>query len=218
MRLVVFDVDGTLVDSQHLICASMDRGFAGVGLEVPHRERILSCVGLSLDQAVAELAPDADGTARRRIASGYRSAYRYGQMAHTAPLYLGALECLDRLAARPDMLLAVATGMSRRGLNATIAEQGLEGRFVSLQTADDHASKPDPAMLLAALSETGVDAANALMIGDSGADMTMAQSARVAGFGVGWGYETAGALRAAGAVHVAPDFSALTAAIEEWAA
>lgn len=218
MKLVVFDVDGTLVDSQHLICASMGKGFDVAGLETPERARILSCVGLSLDRAVAKLAPMVDDAAQHRIAAGYRSAYAFGRMTQHPPLYPGARECLDRLAARDDLLLAVATGKSRRGVDAMIDEYGLEGVFVSLQTADDHPSKPDRAMLLAALSDTGMDARDAVMIGDTEYDMQMGCAAGTAAFGVAWGYHTPQALRVAGASLVAPDFAALMQAIEEWAA
>lgn len=220
MRLVVFDVDGTLVDSQHLICASMRQGFslAGLETETPARDEILSCVGLSLDQAIAELAPDADGAAQRRILAGYRSAYQVGRLMENPPLYDGAMDCLDRLASRDDLLLAIATGKSRRGLDAMIEQHGLEGRFVSLQTADDHPSKPHPAMLQQALHDTGVEASNAVMIGDSEYDIRMAVAGGMPSFGVAWGFGSEKALLAAGAAFVTADFSALTKAIEEWAA
>ncbi len=217
MKLVVFDVDGTLVDSQHLICASMGRGFDLVGLETPDRPRILSCVGLSLDRAVAELAPDADDAVQRRIAAGYRSAFSFGRIVEQPPLYPGARDCLDLLSARDDLLLAVATGKSRRGVNSMIEAHGLAGFFVNLETADDHPSKPDPAMLRAAIFETGGDASSSVMIGDTGYDMQMAGAAGVAGFGVAWGYHDAAMLREAGAALVAPDFQTLTREIERWA-
>lgn len=218
MRLVVFDVDGTLIDSQHLICAAMEQGFAMAGLTAPGRDRILSCVGLSLDQAVMDLAPDIDDGLLRRIVAGYRSAYQVGRVADNPPLYPGALDCLDRLAARDDLLLAIATGKSGRGLDAMIQHHRLQGRFVSLQTADHHPSKPHPAMLLQALQEAGAEAADTVMIGDTEYDMAMAIAAGVSGFGVAWGYGTAEALSRAGATLIAHDFPALTRAIEEWAA
>lgn len=218
MRLVVFDVDGTLVDSQHHIVSAMTEGFAAAGLTPPPRAEVLGIVGLSLPVAVAQLAPLAELPVQSRIVEGYRAAYLQARMQETAPLYPGARDCLDRLAARQDMQLAVATGKSRRGLDAMLEAHGLGGYFVSLQTADGHPSKPHPAMLWAALAEAGTDADRAVMVGDTSFDMDMARAAGMPGFGVSWGYHPAAALDAAGAALIAPDFSGLTKAIEEWAA
>lgn len=217
MRLVVFDVDGTLVDSQHHICQAMDMAFETAGLPPLPQPQVLGIVGLSLPVAVAQLAPEADPPTQARIVAGYRAAYMMARIAGDAPLYPGAMSCLDRLSGRDDMLLAVATGKSRRGLAALIEAHGLEGRFISLQTADDHPSKPDPAMLLAALAESGVAAGQAAMVGDTSFDMAMAVAAGVTGMGVSWGYHSELALRQAGASLVAGDFATLDRAIEEWA-
>lgn len=217
MRLVVFDVDGTLIDSQHHICSAMDKAFDCVGLPALPREDVLRIVGLSLPVAIAELTPDADDTTRDRIITAYRAAFMAQRMVEAAPLYPGARDCLDRLAARDDLLLAVASGKSRRGLNAMIAAHRLEGMFISLQTADTNPSKPAPEMLFQALADGGVSASRAIMVGDTSFDMEMAVAAGMPGFGVAWGYHPPAALIGAGAALVAPDFDALTTTIEEWA-
>lgn len=217
MRLVVFDVDGTLVDSQHHICRAMSLAFEHVGLAPLPHPQVLGIVGLSLPVAVAQLAPEADPPTQARIVAGYRAAFMMARIAEDAPLYPGAMTCLDRLAARDDLLLAVATGKSRRGVAAMIEAHGLEGRFVSVQTADDHPSKPHPAMLAAALAETGVEARHAAMVGDTSFDIQMAKAACVTGFGVAWGYHPQAALHHAGAAMVASDFAALEHAIMDWA-
>lgn len=218
MRLVVFDVDGTLVDSQNHITHAMGFAFDQVGLTPLPKSQVLSIVGLSLPVAVAQLAPDVDGDTQARIVAGYKESFMRARLDSAAPLYPGAMECLDGLADRDDLLLAVATGKSRRGLDAMIAAHGLQGRFLSLQTADGHPSKPHPSMLHAALVETGTEAGRAVMVGDTSFDMEMARAAGLAGFGVSWGYHPAHALQDAGAIRILDDFTGLTTAIEEWAA
>lgn len=218
MKLVVFDVDGTLVDSQALIVEAMDHACDAAGVARLPREVVLSIVGLSLPQAVAVLLPDAAPDMQAAVVQGYRQAYLTNRVKNEAPLYPGARDCLDELAARDDLLLAVATGKSRRGLDALLATHGLSRRFVSLQTADHHPSKPHPAMLMAALDEAAVRPEAAIMVGDTSFDMQMAQAAGVSGWGVDWGYHPARALHQAGAQRIEGDFGALTRAIAEWAA
>ncbi|MDO5656854.1 MAG: HAD-IA family hydrolase [Paracoccus sp. (in: a-proteobacteria)] len=216
MRLVIFDVDGTLVDSQALIVGCMNDAMGAAGLPALPREEVLSIVGLSLEIAIARLLPGADAATVGQVADGYRLAYHKRRLADEAPLYEGARDCLDLLAGRDDLLLGIATGKSRRGLDGLIATHGLEGRFVTLQTADFHPSKPNPAMIEAALSETGTAPGDAVMIGDTLFDMEMAANAGIARIGVAWGYHAATDLAAAGAP-VARDFAELTRMIKDWA-
>lgn len=215
MKLVIFDVDGTISDSQAQICAAMDYGFAELGLPVPPRAAILSIVGLSLPQAVARLVPEQPVEVQDRIVDYYKKSYQTQRKVEPAPLYPGAADLLHRLAAREDLFLGVATGKSRRGLEALIAHHGLDGLFVTLQVADDHPSKPHPSMVLTALAETGVAACDAVMIGDTSYDIEMGRAAGVATIGVGWGYHPVEDLVAAGAGRLVQDFAALEAALEE---
>jgi phosphoglycolate phosphatase len=170
---------------------------------------VLSIIGLSLPQAMERLAPESDAATRLALVDGYKDHYAAmrasGQM--QAVLYPGALEALHALHAVPDVLLAIATGKSRRGLDAVLAGQGIAHLFVSTQVADDHPSKPHPSMTLTALAESGVAAQNAVMIGDTTHDMTMARSADVPFVGVDWGYHAAEHLDQA--LTVLSDFSAL---------
>ena len=213
MRLVIFDVDGTLVDSQADIVASMTAAFGEVGLAVPARSDILSIVGLSLDVAMAQLAPEADTD---RMVQCYKDTYahlRSTKGAASSPLYPGARASLDHFASRDDILLGVATGKSKRGLDGLIEAHGLEGMFVTRQVADFHPSKPHPSMINAALDETGVDARDAVMIGDTRFDMEMAANADVAGIGVTWGYHPRTELGAAR--RIIEGFADLPATIEK---
>ena len=205
----MFDVDGTLVDSQAHILAAMAQAFEGLGLASPDRAAVLDIVGLSLPQAVARLVPTLGVAERERLVAGYKDAYS-GMRAQTlSPLYPGAQEMLEDLARDDTVLLGIATGKSRRGLVHLIAAHGWEGRFVTIQVADDHPSKPHPSMLLACLRETGVAADCAVMVGDTVYDMEMARAAGIHGLGVGWGYHDAERLGA----RVIHDFGALPAAL-----
>lgn len=201
LRLVIFDVDGTLVDSQADILGAMHLAFAAEGLVTPPRTEVLSVVGLSLDVLMPRLAPKEDTGTQARLVQGYKDAYmslRKDQgSALSSPFYPGARETLEFLQAQPDVLLGVATGKSRRGLDNLIEAHGLKGMFVTQQVADFHPSKPHPAMLIEALSETGVDPDHAVMVGDTTFDMEMAQAAGITGIGVSWGYHPPAHLLAA---------------------
>jgi phosphoglycolate phosphatase len=201
LRLVIFDVDGTLVDSQGAIVAAMAAAFEAVGLPVPDRKAILSIVGLSLDHAMFRLVPEQPESRRARLVHGYKDAYHANRVATGAatgsPLYPGASETIARLNAKADILLGVATGKSQRGLDALLEAHDLTRVFVTRQVADHHPSKPHPSMILAAMAEAGVGPAQSVMIGDTSYDMEMARAAQVPGIGVGWGYHEAERLKAA---------------------
>ena len=198
LRLVVFDVDGTLVDSQADIVAAMTQGFNVVGAPVPARAQILGIVGLSLDVAIPRLAPDLTADDHARIVQGYKDSYMSLRadrgIAESSPFYPGARETLQLLAAQPNTLLGVATGKSKRGLDKLIEGHGLQGVFQTQQVADFHPSKPHPSMLLAALRDTGVEVQNAVMIGDTSFDMDMARAAGFGALAVSWGYHDRAAL------------------------
>lgn len=204
MKLAVFDCDGTLVDGQAAVCDAMDVAFAEAGLPPPDRNAVRRIVGLSLPQAVRHLAPEAAPARQVAAVDAYKSAFRATREAGLLdePLFTGMADLLRDLA-DDGWLLAVATGKSDRGLVACLSAHGIADRFVSLQTADRHPSKPHPAMLEAALFEAGATAGEAVMIGDTVFDIDMAIAAGVRAVGVAWGYHSPHELIAAGAVAVA---------------
>ncbi|WP_435140632.1 HAD-IA family hydrolase [Pseudopelagicola sp. nBUS_19] len=201
LKLVVFDVDGTLVDSQADILGAMSFAFDQVGLKLPDRDTVLGIVGLSLDVAFARLVPDASVSIRNKLVDAYKGSYRRGRVEKgtslPSPLYPGARDALKHLSGVDEIFLGVATGKSRRGLNKFFEGHGLEGVFQTQQVSDHHPSKPHPSMLLTALEEVGVEAGSAVMVGDTSFDMDMAKAAGMAAIGVSWGYHKASALTSA---------------------
>lgn len=217
-KLAVFDCDGTLVDGQADVLWSMRRAFERASLPAPDPALVRRMVGLSLPIAIRELAPDLTEREQRDVTEFYKSSFRARREEGLLdePLYEGIADLLRALA-RKGWQLAVATGKSDRGLAACLAGHELSDLFVSLQTADRHPSKPDPAMLEAALFEAGVVADDAVMVGDTVFDMQMAVSARVRPIGVAWGYHEPGELTASGAAMVARDIAELQAELERFA-
>lgn len=218
-RLVFFDMDGTLIDSQHLILATMAEAFDAGGHVMPAREEVLAIVGLSLPEAMAALVPHLPNDEKLRLAALYREgsiAQRASSgAASIAPLYPGARAALSRLAEAPGTRLGVATGKARPGLEHVFAMHDLSSFFATTQTADGHPSKPHPSMLLSAMAETGCDPRAAVMIGDTEYDIAMGRAAGMITIGVSWGYHPRHRLMAAGAHEVIDDFGALERVLDD---
>ncbi|MEO9863765.1 MAG: HAD-IA family hydrolase [Yoonia sp.] len=215
-RLVIFDVDGTLVDSQEMIVAAFTHAYAGLDLAPPPRDQMLRFVGRSLELIFPELSPELDAPLHDKLTQGYRDAYFHLRKTRgsnaTSPLYPGAMQALETLRAQDWTLLAVATGKSKRGLDKLIEGYGLEGYFLSQQVADFHPSKPHPAMVQTCLNETGVAAERTVMIGDTTFDIDMGRAAGVKTIGVSWGYHPVETLQADTIIH---SFDALHSAIDD---
>jgi phosphoglycolate phosphatase len=214
LRLVVFDCDGTLVDSQHAIVSCMASAYASEGLTPPEAADVKRVIGLPLLECMARLSPRHPTDGHIRLTEAYKEAFFALRQRpdHHEPLYDGALAILDRLEAE-GILLGIATGKARRGLLAVLERHGLTDRFVTLQTGDMGPGKPHPAMLERAIAETGVAATDAVMVGDTSFDMLMARSAGVRGVGVAWGYHPPAELRAAGAHAIIERFDELSAVL-----
>lgn len=217
MKLVIFDCDGTLVDSQHMILTAMTEAYGTHGLALPERETLLSVIGLSLTEAFTALAK---GDARFPVASlaeHYRLAFhalreRGDQM---EPLYPGAADAIGALARRDDVMLGIATGKSQRGVRLVLTHHGLIDHFITIKTADDAPSKPDPGMVIAAMREAGVDAADTVVVGDTVYDIAMARAAGAAAIAVTWGYHQAEALAEAGAIAMIDDYRTLIPTLDK---
>lgn len=203
-KLAIFDCDGTLVDSGATIYDALAETFAIHGDRLPPPNQCRRVIGLSLTEAMALLAPDADMAEHERLAETYKSCFIRARSEGRVeePLYDGIADLLDRLE-EDGWLLAVATGKSDRGLRHCLTAHDIHARFVSLQTADRHPSKPDPAMALAAMAEAGARPGSTIVIGDTAFDMGMAKAAGAIGIGVAWGYHEPNELLAAGAIGVA---------------
>jgi phosphoglycolate phosphatase len=204
-RLAIFDCDGTLVDSQANICRAMEHVFDARALPPPDRGAIRRIVGLSLFEAIARLLPEADDAQHLVMAEEYKLAFqkmRGNGRLLDEPLFDGIAASLDAFEA-DGWLLGVATGKSDRGLSLILAHHGLSRRFLTLQTADRHPSKPHPSMIAHAMAEAGATPETTVMIGDTSFDMAMGVAAGVRPIGVAWGYHAPDELRDAGALAVA---------------
>lgn len=212
-RLAVFDCDGTLVDSGAAIVRAMQACFAEHCLPEPCPVATRRVVGLSLVEAMAAMLPEGEPDLHGRLAGSYKSAFaalRERNEAHE-PLFPGVAEGLAELSTR-GWLIGVATGKSDRGLKHCLDAHNLTRYFVTLQTADRHPSKPHPAMLQAAVAETG--AFHTVMIGDTSYDMEMGAAAGADTLGVAWGYHPPHELTRAGARAVADSFDHLLGLID----
>jgi phosphoglycolate phosphatase len=182
--LVIFDWDGTLMDSTRVIAASLQGACRDVGCAVPTEEEALFVIGLNMADTFARVVPDLDEAGRRRLADRYRHHFlaREGE----APLFEGVPEMLSDLHAR-GRRLAVATGKARRGLDRALEATGLKPWFEATRCADEGFAKPHPGMLLMLLEMTGVDPGRALMVGDTTHDLELAANAGVDAIAVSYG-------------------------------
>ena len=203
-RLAVFDCDGTLVDSGENIFAALSDAFTEHGIAVPSPEVSKRVIGLSLVEAIAVLTPAEEHERHAVLAESYKLHFQRARAEGRIeePLFSGIPELLDALEA-DGWLLAVATGKSDRGLGLCLDCHDLSKRFISLQTADRHPSKPHPSMVQQAMADAGAGPETTIVIGDTAFDMGMAVAAGATGIGAGWGYHEAHEMLEAGAIAVA---------------
>lgn len=183
--LIVFDWDGTLMDSEAKIVGCMQAAAVDVGIPDPGTEAIRDIIGLGLSEAMQVLFPEQTTIRRAELVEGYRRHFLEFDTTET-PLFPGVRQGLTKLAEH-GYLLAIATGKARRGLNRVLDDTGMRHLFTSSRCADEAFSKPHPKMLDDILDETGIDAGRTLMVGDTVYDMEMARNAQVAGLAVSYG-------------------------------
>jgi phosphoglycolate phosphatase len=174
--LIVFDWDGTVMDSTAVIAGSIQAACRDLGLEVPDDETARHVIGLGLDQALRYAVPAMPEAMRPDLVERYRHHFMAQDQA--IPLYRGAAETIKELH-DTGYRLGVATGKSRAGLNRAMESSGMKSYFHATRTADQTYSKPDPAMLLELMDELGASAERTLMVGDTTHDLQMAQNANV---------------------------------------
>lgn len=217
MKLVMFDMDGTLIDTASLIAEHMATTFAGAGLDAPSPERVRRIIGLSLPQAMLHLLGSEDVDLAEKLAGQYREHYRASLVTAEGRegLFPGAREALNILHGQDDTLLGIATGKGLHGVHRLTQLHGIAGHFVTLQTPDHNPSKPHPGMMIRAMAETGAEKSRAVIIGDTTFDMEMGKAAGTKAIGVAWGYHHPDELRGAGADLVIESYADLPAAIDQ---
>jgi phosphoglycolate phosphatase len=182
--LVVFDWDGTLMDSTRLIARSLQSACGDIGIAVPSEADALFVIGLNMADTLQHVAPGLDEAGAWRLAERYRHHFLANE--HEAPLYEGVPEMLQDLHGR-GRRLAVATGKARRGLERAFDATGLRQWFEASRCADEGFAKPHPGMLLALLELTGVEPGRAVMVGDTTHDLELAANAGVDAIAVSYG-------------------------------
>lgn len=204
--LLVFDWDGTLMDSTLSIVRAIQLAFRDMEMAVPSDEKARHVIGLGLAEAMRYLDPQLDDADVLRVVDYYR--HYYLSRDHEIELFAGVREALNRYK-RQGFWLAVATGKSRKGLDRALQNSGLADLFDVTRTADETFSKPHPAMLEQIIDFTGGDSRRTLMIGDTSHDLLLAQNARADGFGVSYGAHPRHELEQYPSVSIADSFAEL---------
>lgn len=204
MKLVLFDCDGTLVNSGGVIHRCMAETFANAGLRVPELSETQEIIGLTLNLAISQISGIPMGVEIENLTEQYKQKFRKIRLEHDfdEPLYDGIAELIDALAQQDDILLGMVTGKSRRGVVSVMERHGFDRNFLVSRCADDCPSKPHPAMVLECCHETGCDVSQTFVIGDTTYDMMMAGSAGATAIGVNWGYHKPDRLSEAGAATI----------------
>ncbi len=216
LTLVIFDLDGTLVDSLDGIHACMTRTLERHGMPPLDRDIVRGGIGLSLEGAWAQLLPDASPADVAALTDTYKQLFLANRAAghDRDALFPDAKAVLTALDGKGH-LLAIATNKGRPGVEHVLNLHGLDGQFIAIRSAHDGPTKPHPDAVHDILRATGAEARHTVFVGDTETDMLTAKNANVAALGVGWGYHEPQMLLNAGAKAIAPEFAALPDLIDE---
>ena len=218
MRLIVFDCDGTLVDSQQTIITATEEALGEFGFAAPSRRDILYAVGLPVDVAMRGHAPDATDDQIAGMLDVYRETYQQlvQQDDRGQVMFDGMHAQIKDLGGMDDTLMGIITMKSRRGLSRVVDAYEIRRYFQVLKSADDGPGKPAPDLMLDTMNETGMSAAQTVMVGDTSFDIMMAKAAGTMAIGVGWGYQTVEELQESGADAIAETPEDLRALLAEF--
>lgn len=218
LKLAIFDLDGTLVDSRQIIQNAMVRAFEQHDLAPPEYEQTRKIVGLGLNEACRILAPGLSDEKLDLLVESYRGSFvalrAEGQ--GFEPLYAGAREIVEALSER-GWLLAIATGKARRGVLSFFEQHGMEKLFDTSWCADDGPGKPNGFMCEQAMATLGAESHQSLIIGDAVHDIRMGLNAGIRTFGVSWGFGETQELESVGAHEVHHGFASLEASLDQFA-
>ncbi len=212
--LIVFDWDGTVMDSTAVIAGSIQAACRDLGLTVPDDETARHVIGLGLDQALRLAVPKLTEAMLPELVARYR--YHFLSQDQAIPLFDGARETIAELHGA-GYQLGVATGKNRAGLDRALESTDLKKYFHATRTADQTFSKPDPTMLLELMDELAVSAERTLMVGDTTHDVLLAQNANVDVLAVGHGAHPAEQLQALNPLALVQDFTELRAWLKDHA-
>lgn len=204
MKLILFDCDGTLVDSAHVVHRCMCHAFQAHGFTPPQPDQTKSIIGLSLHDAMSHLIDHQPYGRLDEMVQDYKDHFFHIRTTEDQlePLYDGISQLIDILAQKQEHILGIVTGKSRRGVDAILEGHRMQGLFTTIRTADDCPSKPHPAMVLESCDVVGISPQSTYVIGDTTFDMDMARNAGAEPIGVSWGYHSIAQLRGSGAIKV----------------
>lgn len=200
--LILFDCDGTLLDSAALIIEVMQGAFVAQGMKEPQPAAIRRQIGLNLEHVISSLGMPDEQLHAAVEAYKQEMRWRRSQAPLPEPMFDGMKEWLHQLVMIDEVVLGIATGKSLRGLQASLSHHGILDLFMILRTPDHGPGKPDPFMVLDACHHLGIPSSRTIVIGDTTYDMMMAKSAGALALGVSWGYHQPLELVAAGAQEI----------------
>jgi phosphoglycolate phosphatase len=216
LRLAVFDLDGTLVDSRANIIRAVEEVARILALPCPHIDVIPRVIGLSLDEALVRLFPEVDAATHKALEAEYRAAFvrLRASPGYDEPLFAGTQDLLTELN-DAGVLLGIATGKAPRGVRHLLDRHKLHDRFVTIHTPDTARGKPHPDMVLQAMAGVGARPENTVMIGDTTFDIEMGRAAGARAIGVSWGNHPVAELTAAGAHRLVERMADLAQAVHD---